>query len=461
MKRFIDFEAFASKERVAVLSALILLAAVSGICGSAAGSAARPQADVPGKITLAIVGGQVVDGSGAPPIPDGVVLVAGDRIAAVGSAAALPVPHGTKIVRADGMTVMPGLIDMHVHLALIGANDDAFVKKYLPREEREIMPASARQFLMNGVTTVRDTGAPIEIVKVRDLINRGEIPGARLFVAGPLLDKRQSEALAGWSWYVANPEDARQKVRQLVAAGVDWIKIHDQQDFSEDEVSAIAEEAARGHKPVMGHGYHTDAEVMRALKYHFKTLEHTGIGEAYSYSEDTIRALIAKDACIDPTLSMRFTFFETERFPARRRDLIASQFLPSDVYQYLEGTLGEYEHISQADIDRRWSKNEHRKMDPLVGAGACIVVGTDSGEPGLIHGSSTWYEMKYLMDMGMSSMEAITAATSRPGHLLAPDIGTLRPGYHADIIMVKGDVLGDIGLLQNVSHVIKDGVQYK
>jgi imidazolonepropionase-like amidohydrolase len=96
-----------------------------------------------------------------------------------------------------------------------------------------------------------------------------------------------------------------------------------------------------------------------------------------------------------------------------------------------------------------------------VKGGACIVIGTDSGEPGLIHGASTWYELKYMMEMGMTSLEAITAATSRPGHLLAPGIGELRPGFKADVILVKGDVLADIGLLQNVSHVIKDGVQYK
>ncbi len=430
-----------------------LLAAISFVC--AAGLAA-----VPGKITLAITGGQVLDGSGAAPISDGVVLIAGDRIAAVGSAKALPVPPGVKIIHADGMTVMPGLIDMHVHLAMIGSFDNGqFVATHLDREEREVMPAGARQYLMNGVTTVRDVGAPLEIVKVRDRINRGELPGARLFVSGPLLEKRNS--LPGWSWVVANPQDAREKVRQLVAAGVDWIKIHDHQDFSEDEVAAIAEEASRGHKPLAGHGYHTDAEIARSIKYHFRTLEHTGIGEAYQYSNESIRSIIGSDACLDPTLTARYMFFETERFPARRNDLIASESLPPDLYHYMNSSLEDYEHLPAADVHRRWSKNIHRKMEPLVRGGACIVVGTDSGEPGLIHGSSTWYELKYLVEMGMTPMEAITAATSRPGRLLAPDIGTLREGFHADVIMVKGDVLADLNLLQNVSHVVKDGVQYK
>ena len=79
----------------------------------------------------------------------------------------------------------------------------------------------------------------------------------------------------------------------------------------------------------------------------------------------------------------------------------------------------------------------------------------------MIHGSTTWYELENLMEMGMTPMEAITAATWRAGHLLALDIGALRPGFHVDVILVKGDVLADVGLLQDVAQVFKDAVQYK
>jgi len=439
-------------------SGILSGAVAAGNIKTASGGAVNSDA----KVTLAIVGGQVVDGSGAGPIPDGVVLIAGNRFASVGHAGAVDIPKGAKIIHAGGMTVMPGLIDMHVHLALIGSADEQFVRAYLDREEREIMPASARQYLLNGVTTVRDVGAPIEIVKVRDRINRGELVGARLFVAGPLLESRPQEGLYGWSWNVAGPDDARDKVRKLVAAGVDWIKIHDQIDFSEEEVQAITEEAKRAHKPVAGHGYQSDAEILRALKYHFKTLEHTGLGKSYRYSEDTIGAIIQTDACLDPTLAVRYTFLETERFPARINDQIASECLPADIYQHLISSLADYEHIAGwPDVDRRLSKNIRRKIEPLIQGGANVVVGTDSGEPTLIHGSTTWYELKNLVNFGMTPLEAITAATWRPGHLLAPDIGSLQPGFRADVILVKGDVLQDINLLQNVSHVFKDGVQYK
>lgn len=411
---------------------------------------------------MAIVGGDVVDGTGAGPIHDGVVLIAGDRIAAVGSAASLPVPAGVKIVHAGGSTVLPGLIDSHVHLCLIGhADEDHFVHEHLNREEREIMPAGARQYLLNGITTVRDVGSPLEIVKVRDRINRGELVGARLFVAGPLLQRNPNETLSGWSWNPTGVEDARDKVRQLIAAGVDWIKVHDQGSFSDDELKAITEEAAKAHKPVAGHGYNSDEEMLRAIKYRFKTLEHPGLGNVYSYGQEALRKVVSTDTCLDLTSVRRTIFEETEKFPARLNDQIAQEVLPADLYTSLRESLADFLHLPNADHERRWIKNQRQKIEPFVKAGACIIVGTDSGEPELMHGSSTWYELKNLVSFGMTPLEAITAATWRPGHLLAPDVGALLPGFHADVIVVKGDVLSDIGLLRDVAHVVKDGVQYK
>lgn len=411
---------------------------------------------------VAIVDGQVIDGTGAPPIADGIVLMANGHIAAVGPKGTVDIPADAKIVHAGGMTVMPGLIDMHVHLSVIGSREGTrFVHDYLDRQQGEIMPAGARQYLMSGVTTVRDAGSPIQIVAVRDRINRGEIAGARLFVAGPMLQKRQNGASLDRSWPVDGAEDAREKVRKLVSANVDWIKVHDQSNFSDEELSAIADEAAKAHRPLFGHAYQTDKEVMRGLHYRFKTLEHTGIGSSPEYSDATIRAVIESDACIDPTLTVRTTFSETGQFPARIRDPIARESLPPDLYEHLVTSLADYEHLPTADVDRRWSKNTRRKMEPMIRGGACIVIGTDNSVVGLINGSTTWLEVKNMVDLGMTPMEAITAATSRPGHLLAHDIGALCAGFRADVILVKGDVLSDIGLLQNVERVFKDGVRYK
>ena len=295
---------------------------------------------------------------------------------------------------------MPGLIDMHVHLCLIGhADEEHFVRTYGDREEREIISAGASQDLMNAITTVRNVGSPIEIVKVRDRINRGELAGARLFIAAPLLQRCPNDSLKGWSWVLTDADDAQETVRQFVAAGVDWIKVHDQSDFSDEELEAITQEASKGHKSVAGHGYSSDAEVLRAIKDHFKTLEHPGLGNAYDYSPEVIRTVIGTDTCIDPTSARRMIFEDTEQFPTRLHDAIADEYLPN-LYVSLQDSLADYLHLPNADHERPWSKNLARKVEPFVKAGACIVAGTDSGKTELIHGASTRYELRNFVSSG-------------------------------------------------------------
>jgi imidazolonepropionase-like amidohydrolase len=125
---------------------------------------------------LALVGGTLIDGFGAPPIRNSVVLVQGERISAVGQVGTLPVPPGAEVISTEGMTVLPGLWDMHVHLMINGHSDYAhWDKTYPARFEKEIMPASALQLLKAGVTSARDLGGPLEAsLNVRDAINRGD-----------------------------------------------------------------------------------------------------------------------------------------------------------------------------------------------------------------------------------------------------------------------------------------------
>ena len=127
---------------------------------AAAALAARPAGAAEPKPTLALVGGQVIDGYEGPPIRDGVVLIAGDRIVAVGPRREVAVPPGTAVVDTDGMSVLPGLMDMHVHLMILGHADyEHWDKTHMPRFRDLIMPIAARQLLMSGVTTVRELGA--------------------------------------------------------------------------------------------------------------------------------------------------------------------------------------------------------------------------------------------------------------------------------------------------------------
>ena len=201
------------------------------------------------KPTLALVGGQVIDGYEGPVVHDGVVLIAGERIVAVGRRGEVTVPAGTTVIDTAGMSVLPGLMDMHVHLMILGHSDyEYWDTTYMKRFRDLIMPIAAKQLLESGVTTVRDLGAPLDdVLDVRRRIEKGEIPGPRLFVSGPFIQhKPYFEYEKFVRWGVDGPEDARAKVQKLVDAGVDFIKLIDQDQMTDDEVRAVVETARKG-----------------------------------------------------------------------------------------------------------------------------------------------------------------------------------------------------------------------
>jgi imidazolonepropionase-like amidohydrolase len=140
------------------------------------------------------------------------------------------------------------------------------------------MPIAARQLLMSGITTARDLGAPLEdILDVKRRIDKGEIPGPRMFVSGPFIQKApyfEYEKFVRWG--VESPEDARAKVQRLVDAGVDVIKLIDQDQLTDDEVAAVVQTAHKGGKPVVAHAHRED-EIRMGLKHGVDCFEHTGL----------------------------------------------------------------------------------------------------------------------------------------------------------------------------------------
>src|SRR5262249_5039605 len=201
--------------------------------------AAAQSADKP---TLALVGGRIIDGYEGRPIDDGVVLIAGDRIVAVGPRSQVAVPAGITAIDTRGMSVPPGLADMHVHLMIVGHGDyEHWDRAYRSRWRSEIMPAAAKQLLKSGVTFARDLGAVLEdILDVRRRINAGEIPGPRLFVSGPFIQHAPYfEYEKDYRWGVSGAADARAKVQKIIDAGVDLIKLIDQDQMTEHHVKAL------------------------------------------------------------------------------------------------------------------------------------------------------------------------------------------------------------------------------
>src|SRR5688572_26922853 len=203
--------------------------------------------------TKALVGGTLIDGFGGAPVRNSVVLIEGQRIRAIGTVNTLAVPSGAEGISTEGMTVLPGLRDMHVHLMINGHSDyPHWDRTYPALFESVIMPASARQLLMAGVTSARDLGGPLEAsISVRNAIRSGKIPGPTLYVSGPFIQHEPYPGTEAFRWGVTGEQDARAKVRRLAQGGVDVIKLIDQDQMTMEEVRAVVDEAHRNNKQVI------------------------------------------------------------------------------------------------------------------------------------------------------------------------------------------------------------------
>jgi len=245
----------------------------------------------------ALVGGTLVDGYGGKPILNSVVIINGETIEKVGRVGEVDIPKGTQIVSTEGMTVMPGLWDMHVHMMINGHSDYPYWdKKYPPLLQKIIMPASANQLLMAGVTSARDLGGPLEeSIAVRDAINRGEIPGATMYVSGPFLQHRPYPGTEQFRWGVYGEKDGREKVQKLAKAGVDCIKLIDQDEMTKEEVFAIVDEAHKNNLKVVGHSHRPD-EIRIGLQAGVDNFEHTGLSSSPAYPDDIVKALAERTA---------------------------------------------------------------------------------------------------------------------------------------------------------------------
>ncbi|WP_218119668.1 amidohydrolase family protein [Pseudoxanthomonas sp. CF125] len=420
----------------------------------------------------ALVGGTLVDGTLSDPIRNSVILIEDERIVAVGTVGSLAVPADAKVISTEGMTVLPGLWDMHVHLMLNGHSDYAYWDKtYPPQFGSVIMPASAKQLLMAGVTGARDLGGPLEeSIAVRDAINQGKLPGPTLFVSGPFIQKKPYPGTEQFRWGVDSPADARAKVRKLAVAGVDTIKLIDQDQMSDAEIAAIVDEAHKHGLPVVAHA-HRPEEIRRGLKAGVDCFEHTGLAAAPEYPEDVIKALRERTANMSagplfwtPTIEGLYNF----PYTVKNHEFIDGdawhEGLTPEIVADIRKSLEHPERISYfQQTPQRWPTLK-RKFQQLRENGAMLLVGTDSGIPMKFHSGSTWNELDvWVNQLGVPAIDAIRAATYWPAVAMKADkdYGSVTEGKYADIIAVKGDVLKQVALLQRVDIVVKHGKQVK
>jgi imidazolonepropionase-like amidohydrolase len=420
----------------------------------------------------ALVGGTLIDGFASHPVRNSVILIEGERITAVGTVDTLPVPPEAEVISTEGMTVLPGLWDMHVHLMITGHADyDHWDETYPPLFRDVIMPASARQLLLAGVTSARDLGAPLEdSIAVRDAINDGEIPGPTMYMSGPFIQKEPYPGTELFRWGVDGPEDARAKIRRLAEAGVDLIKLIDQDQMTQAEVDAVVDEAHSHGLTVVAHA-HRPEEIRRGLEAGVDCFEHTGLSTSPEYPADVIEMLRDRTAQMNrgplfwtPTIGVLANYEYVRDWREMLDDPGWQDGLPEEVVEDIRQSISQPDRLPYFQLTSSRRPTLKRKFEQLREAGVTFLIGTDSGVPLTFHNQSTWTEIEYFVNhLGVEPIEAIRAATYWPSVMMrvSDEVGTVTPGKYADIIAVRGDVLRHIALLQDVDIVIKHGTRYK
>ena len=437
----------------------IAVAILSFACASRSPAQARTPA-----VTLAVVGGRIIDGYGGPVMENGVVLVAGERIVAVGRQGEVTVPNGVTVIDANGHTVLPGLIDMHVHLHLLGHGDyKRWDDLYGTRDAGLVMPIAAKQLLLAGVTSARDMGARLsDILAVKRRIAAGEIAGPRLFVSGPFIQHAPYEEYEkDLRWGVSGPDDAREKVQRLIDAGVDFIKLIDQDQMTREEVRAVVETAHRNGKPVVAHAHRMD-EIRVGLDAGVDGFEHTGLGTAPGYADDVLQRLRERNSALywTPTISPLFTLFESGTvFPERLDDRSWREGMPAEMATEIRRSLSAISQLPYYALFPSRIPILPRKFQQLRETGVRMMIGTDAGIPSMFHGDATWREMAKWRELGVPPMEIIQSATLWPARFLRAEdrIGVLAPGRYADLILVGGDPLTDMTVMRDVRAVVQGG----
>ena len=433
-------------------------------------AAERPAQDTP----IALVGGMLIDGTGGPPLRNSVVLIRGERIERVGTTDSLPVPNGYEAVSTDGMTVLPGLWDLHVHLMYAGhPNARYWFDTYTPQFERVIMPASAEQLLMAGVTSVRDLAAPPEqILAVKQRIASGDIRGPTLYVAGPALT-RGGNPNAVQTWNVSGVADARGKTGQLIDAGVDWIKIINAEVMTPEELKAIVDEAhARGRK-VAAHAF-SEEEIRRGLIAGVDDFQHVRT-QTPEYPPDIV-ALIrdrvrsgtplywSVTAGANGQLNAAYVASSPEFLDDPANFIGLPQPVVDDVRRAIAARAQAGRGGPAAQAQDEINAIVKRKIAQIRELGVQLAFGTDIGSWGQVTGHATWMEADlWVRELGVEPMTVLRAMTLDAARMMGADrdSGSISEGKLADVIAVRGDPLRHIDTLRDPRIVIRHGRRHK
>ncbi len=447
MGRPVNFWGRLGRDRVKHLLWILFLALTT--------NAAEQEASAPAPQVTVIRAGTLIDGKANTPRRDQVIIIRGNRIESVSDAASAKTPAGATVIDLSKATVLPGLIDSHTHIFLQGEDPaqggyDANILNAPLALRAARATVAARRALEQGFTTLRDVeteGAGYGDVGIKEAIEKGYIPGPRLFVSTRAISTTGGYMLEGYApelnmpkgaQIVDGPVEARKAAREQLDHGADWIKVYmthrswvgkngelvSQPTLTVDELKAIVDETHGWGKKVACHAY-SGIGLHRALDGGCDSIEH-----GLDLDDAAISQMLKQGTWYVPTISPYYKDWGPADTPEGKRDrLRASVHEPS--------------------------------FKKALKAGVKIAFGTDMG--GIPWTEPIAQEFPRMVEFGMTPMDAIQSATSRAATMLDMEgkIGVIAPGAFADIIAVSGDPLRDIKVLQSVQFVMKDGKVFR
>lgn len=399
----------------------------------------------------AIVGGTLIDGLGGDPIKSGVVVIDNGRIVAAGSEASVAIPPSATRLDASGRTILPGFIDCHVH----GTYRARDMRQHLLNTPTYNVLRSIdifRETLACGITTARDMGGAD--AGFRTAIEEGLIDGPRLLISLGMISQTGGHGdywvpadmrIKKRAWLpdtVANGvEDIRRLVRELLMRGADFIKIcatggitsvtdsWDEPQFTVEEIRTAVEEAAAKRRRVAVHAEGIDG-IRNAVKAGIHSLEH-----GWFIDEECADEMIKMNTWWVPTLAL----------------------VPLSVKKRAEDKGWAGHQMGQEDVKDKQIYNLMKDQVPIwkeaVRRGVKVAMGTDQSHRLLV--GENMVELKFMVDwLGMTPMDVIVASTSKAAECIErPDLGALAPGKVADVLVVDGDPLADISVMEDRSRL--------
>ena len=398
--------------------------------------------------------GSLIDGISAQPKKQMTIVVEKNKITAVQNGYTTP-QSSDQVVDLKAKTVMPGLIDMHVHIEGETSRDQ--IQKRMSQSSADIAyeaQKNALTTLMAGFTTVRDMGGSGVNISLRNAINKGIVSGPRIYTAGKTIATTggHGDPTNGWrpdvtfpdnfdDGVINSPEEAKRAVRQRYKDGSDWIKITatggvlsiakngKAPQFMQDEADAIVQTANDYGFRVAAHAHGAEG-MKRALRAGVTTTEHGTFMD-----DEAIELFKQKGAYLVPTIIAGKSTADSAKIPGYYHPLVTAKALETG--QYIQATFAK-----------------------AYKAGVKIAFGTDAGV--FKHGLNA-KEFQYMTEAGMPVMEAIQSATIVAATVLdmKPELGSIEVGKLADIIATEGDPLSNVATLMMVTFVMKDGKIYK